>query len=116
MTSRSTIRILLSLLLLMSQQMAIVHAMSHWTGRLAPAARVVQHQDGDADKLSKAFAQDQTCEKCLAFAQLASALGNTARPFAPPHAGSVAIAATADHTACARTICVFDPRAPPAAA
>lgn len=42
MTRRSILRVLLSLLLLMSQQMAISHAMTHWAGTRGGAAQLLK--------------------------------------------------------------------------
>jgi hypothetical protein len=111
MTRRSIIRVLLSLLLLMSQQMAFTHAVTHWGGRASPLAG--QQETGD-NSLSKVFAQHQTCDQCLSFAQIATALGNTPHHFAPADPGSDAIATSSRRAACARTVCVFQSRAPPA--
>ena len=114
MTRRSFIRVLLSLLLLMSQQMAISHAMTHWAGSRDGAAQLHkaggQHQQSG---VSSAFAQDQTCEQCLAFAQIAGAVGSPARTFVADGSASCAIGASATQPGCARTTCVFESRAPP---
>jgi hypothetical protein len=110
MTRRSIIRVLLSLLLLMSQQMAISHAMTHWGGTINPAAGSGEASD---NSLSKSFAQDQTCEQCLAFAQIAGVLGNTPRYIAPDLLGSSNVASCVSKPACARTVCAFQSRAPP---
>jgi hypothetical protein len=114
MTRRSLTRVLLSLLLLISQQMAMSHVVSHWAGSRGAAAQL--HQERKDGALSKAFAQDQTCEQCLAFAQFANAIGNTPRWFAAEAVGSSVVAVRATGADCVRTICVFQPRAPPAAA
>ncbi len=120
MTRQALVRVLLSLLLLISQQMASSHVMSHLTGSLgnanatanATAAQV--QQAGDAS-LSDAFAQDPTCHQCLAFAQMASAVGSKAHLFDLPNPGSFRIAARAVHDSGARTILAFQSRGPPQA-
>jgi hypothetical protein len=110
MTRRSVFRVLLSLLLLLSQQMAMSHVVSHWSG----VAQAAEHQRAARDDgLSRAIAQDQACSQCLAFAQIASALGNTPCVFAPPAAGPDVAPAWAARAFSARTICPFDSRAPP---
>lgn len=111
MTRRSLIRVMLSLLLLLSQQMALSHTISHWTGRLA-AASAVKHQRDNA--ASKAPAADQVCEQCLAFAQIASAIGSSQRTFALPEMASSAVADSAGVGRCGSTVCPFQSRAPPA--
>jgi hypothetical protein len=114
MNRRSLIRILLSLLLLLSQQMAISHAMTHWAGSRGGAAQLhkpfAQH---DQRGVGAAFAQDQTCEQCLAFAQIASAVGSSPRCFAFDSAATCAVGPSATQPGCARTTCVFQSRAPP---
>ncbi|HEY0490904.1 MAG TPA: hypothetical protein VGD30_15440 [Telluria sp.] len=106
-------RILLSLLLLLSQQMAFAHALSHWTGTL-PGSTAQQHAD-EGSSLSSAVAQDQTCDHCLALAQLAAPLGSTARTFCAGDNGVTAFISTDSGSHCARVVCGFNPRAPPQA-
>ena len=116
MTRPAFFRILLSLLLLLTQQMAATHAMSHWSTLAgAPEASQAHQRGSDESDLSRAFALDQTCDQCLAFAQLAGPLGHTPRAFAPAELVSAAAVASLDQPACARTICVFRSRAPPQA-
>ena len=105
---------MLSLLLLVSQQMAFAHAMSHWTGKLGTsdaAAAIVQVDD--ASDLSSAVAQDRSCFQCLAFAQMASAIGSAPRHFAPLDLQLERIIALATTERAPVTVCVFDSRAPP---
>jgi hypothetical protein len=114
MMRRSVVHVLLSLLLLVSQQMAFAHAMSHWTGKLGaphPAALVIQ-SEVDRD-LSSSVAQDGSCSQCLAFAQMASAIGSTPRQFAPLDLQGERVVAFATTEAAPRTVCVFHSRAPP---
>ncbi|MDB5935793.1 MAG: hypothetical protein JWQ01_3137 [Massilia sp.] len=114
MTRQSIIRVMLSLLLLLSQQMAISHGMTHWAGTRDGSAQlrkaVAQH---DERGVSAAFAQDQTCEQCLAFAQIAGAVGSPARNFAADCSAICAVAISVTQPGCARTTCVFQSRAPP---
>jgi len=109
MMRRCIVHVLLSLLLLVSQQMAFAHAMSHWTGRLvyAPVAA------GEDRELAKAVAQDQSCNQCLALAQLATPVGSTLRQFAAPDLRTEVVAARALREALPRTLCAFHSRAPP---
>ncbi len=114
MNRRSFIRVLLSLLLLMSQQMAISHALTHWAGSRDGAAQVHKSAAGQDERaVGAAFAQDQTCEQCLAFAQIASAVGSSPRCFAFDGSASCATGPSATLPGCARTTCVFQSRAPP---
>lgn len=106
------LRVLLSLLLLVSQQMATSHAMSHWGAALS-GGQAQAHSGGDAKDLSSAFAQDPTCDQCLAFAQLAGPLGSHPRGFAAVDLVDVVIGNGTHQPACARTVCAFHSRAPP---
>jgi hypothetical protein len=106
------IRVLLSLLLLVSQQMAFAHVITHWSGQRSAALE--QKQGGDGS-VSEAFAKDQACAQCLAFAQIASAVGDSPRSFAPPGPVSSRVGLTDFCAVQARTICAFRSRAPPTA-
>lgn len=92
----------MALLLLFTQQMGFAHAISHLSDLGSSSVKVKQ------------IPLEQACDHCLAFAQIGSALSNDAGPFkAAPQDAEVALArATQDH--CARTVCVFQSRAPPA--
>jgi hypothetical protein len=114
MMHRRVVHILLSLLLLVSQQMAFAHAMSHWTGKIGathPAAALAQ-AGGDKD-LSSSVAQDQSCSQCLVFAQMASAIGSTPRQFVPLDLQAERAGGFVAAEAAPRTVCVFHSRAPP---
>lgn len=113
MTRQSLIRVLLSLLLLISQHMAAAHALSHWTGTLHGGAAGQVH--GAADDLSSAFAQDQTCNQCLAFAQLTGPIGSTVRAFVAPELLSMAVANADLVSVISRVILAFQSRGPPQA-
>jgi hypothetical protein len=116
MTRRNIIRVLLSLLLLMSQQMALSHAMTHWAGSRHAPARLESTADEQDTGMSSAFAQDQTCDQCLAFAQIAGVVASATRSFAPAGVATCAHHASATQSGCARTTCAFQPRAPPSLA
>jgi hypothetical protein len=88
MSRHVALRIVLSLVLLLSQQMAITHALSHWAG---PAHGQQLLEEGDS-RLSAAVAQDQSCDQCLSFAQLAGAVGADSCRFTPPASQRLAIA------------------------
>ena len=105
-------RVLLSLLLLLSQQMASAHALSHLAGKIDGTVQLSQLDDGD---LSSAFAQDQTCNQCLVFAQMATPLAASTPTFALGDATDVLARTRSFIAPCARTVCVFQSRAPPQA-
>ena len=117
MTRQAFIRVLLSLLLLISQQMASSHVMSHLAGGLERAAAVqvqVQVQVTGADEgLASAVAQDQSCSQCLAFAQLSGPLGIAPRAFAVPDHATAGSVPGDLHAGASRTILAFQSRAPP---
>jgi hypothetical protein len=112
MTRQAFVRVLLSLLLLISQQMASTHVMSHLAGSLERAA-AAQVRQGGADEISTAFAQDQSCHQCLAFAQLAGPLASTPPAFVIPRQCACAIDTVDVRDAGARIILAFQSRAPP---
>jgi len=114
MMRRRLVHVLLSLLLLVSQQMAFAHAMSHWTGKLGTALAVAAAVQTDPDSdLSSAVAQDRSCFQCLAFAQMASAIGSTPRQFAPLDLQAERSIALATTERAPSTVCAFHSRAPP---
>lgn len=112
MIRRAFTRVLLSLLLLISQQMAAAHITAHWSARAIMMAQAGKPADKDGGA-SKALAQDLGCDQCFAFAQIASALGQEPRSFVPPCECSRARGAAVQCSRAARTVCVFHSRAPP---
>ncbi len=120
MTRHALFRILLSLTLLLSQQMAFAHALSHVTGVLTPAtvdmasspAAALQAAAQDSE-LSSAIAQEKSCHQCLSFAQLAGPLGSTPRAFAAADLRDAAPVIALGDLHCRRTPCGFRSRAPP---
>ena len=112
MTRQAFIRVLLSLLLLISQQMASSHVMSHLAGSL-DGARNAHAQTVDRDGLTKAVAQDQACSQCLALAQLSGPLASTPPAFISPQQPTFAIDDVVVRAAGARLILAFLSRGPP---
>jgi hypothetical protein len=114
MTRRALNRILLSLLLLIAQQMAIAHTMAHWGSRLVVTSAAQKASDDGG--LSKSVAQDQGCDQCLAFAQIASAVGQEPRSFVAPSESALAVIGAPVPCARIHAPCGFRSRAPPAVA
>ena len=116
MTRPIFLRVVLSLLLLMSQQMASTHALSHLGTSLARSAALVQ-QAGTEDEAARArlLAADPSCDQCLVFAQLAAPLGSSQRLFVPADLATESRFAAATGPACGRALCAFQPRGPPQA-
>jgi hypothetical protein len=111
MSRRAFNHFLMSLMLLIAQQMAIAHGMAHWGARVA-AASAPHHASLDGG-VSKSLLQDQGCDQCVVFAQLASAVGQELRTFAPPAASGQAIAGVCSPRMRAHAACGFRSRAPP---
>jgi hypothetical protein len=112
MTRQALIRVLLSLLLLISQHMAAAHALTHWSGTLSGSSAT---HASVSDDLSSSFAQDPSCSQCLALAQLAGPLGSTARTFVLPELSSAAVITADTVSAAFRILLAFQSRAPPQA-
>ncbi|MFC5512584.1 hypothetical protein ACFPOU_15795 [Massilia jejuensis] len=114
MMRRCLVHVLLSLVLLASQQMAFAHAMSHWTVKLGSNKAAASLVQGDPDRdPARAVARDQGCGQCLAFAQVASAIGSGTRHFFPLDLRTERVAALAGSALAPRTVRLFDSRAPP---
>lgn len=109
---RNFFHVLLSLLLVFSQQMGYSHALSH----TAAATGIVQAAEPADDEVSTSITKlglDHSCAQCMAFAQIASAVDSRFHSFPLAANTSVAIAFTPAPLDCQRTICGFRSRAPP---
>lgn len=119
MTRQALIRVLLSLLLLVSQQMATMHVLSHLSAKASGTMPTVSlfSQDGvDSEaELSSAMALDQSCNQCLAVAQLASPVGTASFVLALPAAGVTDAGPLDLPGAGSQTILAFQSRGPPQA-
>ncbi|GAB2841875.1 hypothetical protein GCM10027277_06110 [Pseudoduganella ginsengisoli] len=104
---------LLSLLLVLSQQLGITHAISHLSDlsqRPQVAERDAVEQNFSA---SKNLALDQNCDQCLAFAHIANALDTPSYTFPVVEHSAPFVLVADTPLACKRTVCVFHSRAPP---
>lgn len=120
---RPFVYLLLSLLLVFSQQMGITHALSHWSqwsnsvaggdsaGQLQLAAP--GEEGAAASGASKSLALDQGCGQCLAFAQIGAALHSHFYSFPVVNGAALAVDAAPSVSPCRRTVCAFRSRAPP---
>ena len=106
---RPIVYVLLSLLLVLSQQMGISHALAHWSSQ---RAMVTAGDSSDAEP-AKSLALDPSCGQCLAFAQIGTAAdtGFYSFPIARDNTQAVDIAVAPE--LCQRTACAFRSRAPP---
>jgi hypothetical protein len=111
---------LLSLLLVLSQQLGMAHAISHWSDyRQAGQQAQRLDVDVDADKGDKGgsagLALDHNCSQCATFAQLASALPTQDVSFPAVACSAPAIAIAAAQPQLAPFARPYDTRAPPLA-
>jgi hypothetical protein len=115
--SRSLVHVLLSLLLLVSQQLSLGHGYSHWTD--VHDSLVEQHQsaydpDGNGGKPNKPGLHEQ-CGQCAASAQVAFALPSTVRQFIPAELAYAVPRLAPTPGICLLAACPFQPRGPPRA-
>lgn len=108
MLRRSFVHVMLSLLLLFSQQLALSHGLSHWKNGSVAA------QSGVDSQADKSLALEKSCHECLAFAQIGSALGSHSFAFFVSANVNTAPVLALAKSHCAPTDCVFQSRAPPA--
>jgi Na+-transporting methylmalonyl-CoA/oxaloacetate decarboxylase gamma subunit len=116
--SRSVVHVVLSLLLLASQQMSLLHGFVHLgEGRLSSNARSFAQLDEEQVRGKKAAkaAVHHICGQCAAAAQLAFALPAMAYLFVPPALPSFILDAQSVVDALVLTTSAFQPRAPPQA-
>ena len=111
--NRNLLHVLLAVLLVLSQQLGMAHAVSHWSDFRSASEQ--QATDVDGSGLSAGLALDHNCSQCAAFASLASAIHTPSFTFpsvdySAPQAG-VALPQLAD----ARGARAYDSRAPPLA-
>lgn len=109
---RNFFYVLLSLLLVFSQQMGYSHALSHASAATGVAQASAAQPDEDASSITK-LGLDHNCAQCLAFAQIASAADTHFHSFPLAANTSVAVRHTPAPLDCRRTVCGFRSRAPP---
>jgi hypothetical protein len=113
--SRSLIHGLLSLLLLISQQLSLGHAYSHWNADWKDAQEsTARPGDSRGDKPSKPVLHEQ-CGQCAASAQVAFALPPTVRQFVPAELAYAAPLLAPTPGICLLAACPFQQRGPPRA-
>jgi hypothetical protein len=111
---RPIVFVLLSLLLVLTQQMGFTHALSHWSGqRTGETVQLTAQLNDDDDGSPKAQSFDQSCEQCLAFAQIGTPLDVHVYSFPVTSNDASAVAVASAPLLCQRTVCVFRSRAPP---
>ncbi|MCS0628594.1 hypothetical protein NX786_04530 [Telluria mixta] len=115
--SRSLVHVLLSLLLLVSQQLSVGHGYTHWAeaaDTLVQQTAATADTDDGTGKLPKPGLHD-LCGQCAASAQIAFALPSSLRQFVPAELAYAAPAVPATPGICLLTTCPFQSRAPPQA-
>ena len=115
--SRSLVHVLLSLLLLVSQQLSLGHGYTHWAEAnetLVQQIAADADTDDGTDKLPKPGLHD-LCGQCAASAQIAFALPTALRQFVPAELAYAAPALPATPGICLLKACPFQSRGPPQA-
>jgi hypothetical protein len=107
---RPIVYVLLSLLLVLSQQMGIAHALTHWSSQRTALTAGERTEAAPSKSLA---ALDQSCDQCLAFAQIGTAVDTASYSFPITRDNATAVDPVATPELCQRTICVFRSRAPP---
>ena len=110
--SRSLVHLLLSLLLLVSQQLSLGHGYTHWTEVRETLARQQLDDANGGGKPQKPGLHD-LCGQCAASAQVAFALPTPIRRFIPAELAYAAPALPPTPGICLLTECAFQPRGPP---
>jgi len=113
--SRSLVHVLLSLLLLVTQQLSLGHGYTHWAEIDETLVQQAAGGAGDGSgKLPKPGLHD-LCGKCAASAQIAFALPTTLRRFVPARLAYAAPVVPDTPGVCLLKACPFQSRGPPQA-
>jgi hypothetical protein len=110
---RSLVHVLLSLLLLVSQQLSLGHAYSHWSAHSDTAQEAAQVNQRDGKPFKPGL--HEQCGQCASSAQLAFALPATVRQFVPAELAYAAPRLAATPGICLLAACPFQQRGPPRA-
>jgi hypothetical protein len=110
---RSLVHVLLSLLLLVSQQLSLGHGYTHWAEVRETLAQSAAGES-EGGKPQKPGLHD-LCGQCAASAQVAFALPATIRRFIPAELAYATPSLPATPGICLLTECAFQPRGPPRA-
>jgi hypothetical protein len=112
MQRRSIVHVFLALLLLLTQQVGVTHVYTHWLGADQSTAQL---SDEEHAEHRKRVAAHKACSECVSVAQMGAAITSSPLTLAlsTVSAGPVAVPSTL--SACERTICFFQSRAPPLA-
>ncbi len=106
------VHVLLALLLLLTQQIGVTHAYTHWSGA---EQQNVQLTDEDQAEHRKRVAVHKVCSECVSVAQMGAAITSSPLTLAISTLSTGPVTIQATLAACQRTTCVFQSRAPPLA-
>lgn len=112
MHRRPIIHVLLAFLLLFTQQIGVTHVYSHWTDAGRLAASLTSEEQSEH---RKRIAVHKACAECVSVAQMSAAITSPQVTIAVVALGGGAVGVPATLSACERTVCVFQSRAPPLA-
>jgi hypothetical protein len=112
--NRHILHVVLALLLVLSQQLGMAHAVSHWSD-YRQGQEQLQERDGADGILSAGLALDHNCSQCAAFAQLATAIHTPSFTFPAIESRAPQALAVSSPPARAPAARAYDSRAPPLA-
>lgn len=112
--NRHFLHVLLALLLVLSQQLGMAHAVSHWSD-FRHSSEPQQLTDVDGNGLSAGLALDHNCSQCAAFASLATAIHSPSFTFPSVDYSAPQAGVALQHLHSARAARAYDSRAPPLA-
>jgi len=115
MHRRPIIHVFLAFLLLFTQQIGATHVYSHWIGITKSAQSGAEFTSEEQAEHRKRIAVHKACAECVTVSQIAAALTSPPVTIVVVAVGSGVIATPATLSACERTVCVFQSRAPPLA-
>lgn len=104
--------VFLAFLLLFTQQIGVAHVYSHWVDVTQSDSTFSSEEQAEH---RKRIAVHKVCAECVSVTQMAAALTSPPVTIAIVAIGGGVIAAPATLSACERTVCVFQSRAPPLA-
>ncbi|MGW8392337.1 hypothetical protein [Pseudoduganella sp. HUAS MS19] len=111
--NRHLLHVLLAMLLVLSQQLGMAHAVSHWSDFRHGTEQQASELDGYG--LSAGLALDHNCSQCAAFASLATAIHTPSFTFPTVDYSAPQAGAALPQLHSARIARAYDSRAPPLA-
>ena len=112
--NRHFLHVLLAVLLVLSQQLGMAHAVSHWSD-FRHGSEQQQLADIDGNGLSAGLALDHNCSQCAAFASVATAIHTPSFTFPSVDYNAPQAGVPLPQLHGARTARAYDSRAPPLA-